>query len=75
VFGYARHLIRGGLPTDAVVVQTILHFTLRFGGGATFDPTLERLLGHPGRSVHDYIREHARYWEPHPKETEKGRST
>lgn len=51
VLGYVRHLSRQGLPRGAVLVQTILHFLLRFGQGATVDPTLERLLGRPGRSV------------------------
>jgi hypothetical protein len=58
VLGYMRHLRRRGLPLGAVAVQTILHFLLRFGQGAGFDPTLERLLGRPGRSVREYIAEH-----------------
>lgn len=62
VFGYARHLSRRGLPRGAILVQTILHFLLRFGQGATVDPTLERLLGRPGRSVRDYITDHAALW-------------
>jgi uncharacterized protein YbjT (DUF2867 family) len=62
VFGYVRHLLHQGKPPGAVAVQTTLHVMLRFGGGATVDPTLEQLLGRPGRSVHDYIREHASCW-------------
>lgn len=62
VLGYMRHLSRGGLPRGAIVVQTILHFLLRFGHGTTEDPTLERLLGRPGRSVREYIAEHADLW-------------
>lgn len=53
--GYMFHLARQGQPGGAIVVQTILHFLLRFGQGATTDPTLERLLGRPGRTVQQYI--------------------
>lgn len=62
VLGYMRHLSRRGLPRGAILVQTILHALLRFGQGATVDPTLERLLGRPGRDVQAYIAEHAGLW-------------
>jgi uncharacterized protein YbjT (DUF2867 family) len=62
VLGYMRHLSRRGLPRGAVFVQTVLHFLLRFGQGATVDPTLERLLGRPGRSVRQYIADDAAVW-------------
>lgn len=62
VIGYVRHLSRRGLPRSAVLVQTILHFLLRFGQGATEDPTLERLLGRRARTVEQYIVEHAPLW-------------
>ncbi|MDQ3263722.1 MAG: NmrA family NAD(P)-binding protein [Myxococcota bacterium] len=62
VLGYVRHLSRKGLPRGAILVQTILHFLLRFGQGATVDPTLESLLGRPGRSVREYITDHAQLW-------------
>ncbi len=62
VLGYVRHLSRRGLPRGAILVQTILHFLLRFGQGATVDPTLERLLGRPGRGVGEYVADHARLW-------------
>ena len=62
VFGYVRHLSRRGLPRGAIVVQTILHVLLRLGQGATEDPTLERLLGRPGRSVREYVFDHAAIW-------------
>jgi len=63
VIGYTRHLSRQGLPRGAIMVQTILHFLLRFGQGATEDPTLERLLGRPGRSIEVYIRDYAHIWQ------------
>ncbi|TVP49091.1 MAG: hypothetical protein EA350_02515, partial [Gemmatimonadales bacterium] len=59
VIGYMRHLSRRKLPRGAIVVQTILHFLLRFGQGATEDSTLERLLGRPGRGIREYIDDHA----------------
>ena len=63
LLGYIRHLSRRGLPRGAVLVQTILHFLLRFGQGAGEDPTLEELLGRPGRSIREYIQDHAESWE------------
>lgn len=62
LLGYMRHLSRRGVPRGAVMVQAILHFLLRFGHGATEDPTLERLLGRPGRSVRQYIEDHVELW-------------
>lgn len=62
VLGYAWHLSRQGLPRGAVLVQTVLHVLLRFGQGATEDPTLERLLGRPGRSLRSYVQDHATLW-------------
>ena len=62
ILGFMRHLSRRGLPRGAVLVQTVLHVLLRFGQGATVDPTLERLLGRPGRSVRAYIADHAALW-------------
>ncbi|MCR9163469.1 MAG: NmrA family NAD(P)-binding protein [Nannocystaceae bacterium] len=63
VLGYVRHLSRRGLPKGAIMVQTILHFLLRFGQGATEDPTLERLLGRPGRTIGEYVHDHAALWQ------------
>lgn len=62
VLGYVRHLTKRGLPIGAVLVQTTLHFLLRFGQGAGEAPSLERLLGRPGRSVSSYIEEHRELW-------------
>ncbi len=62
IVGYMRHLAGQGLPRAAIVVQTILHFLLRFGQGATVDPTLERLLGRPGHSIREYVSDHAQIW-------------
>ncbi|HKW00841.1 MAG TPA: SDR family NAD(P)-dependent oxidoreductase [Vicinamibacterales bacterium] len=67
VLGYVRHLSRRGLPRTAILVQTLLHFLLRFGQGATVDPTLERLLGRPGRGVREYIADHAALWVKRPE--------
>lgn len=62
VLGYMRHLSRQGLPRGAIMVQTILHFLLRFGQGATEDPTLEQLLGRKGVGVEQYIARNAELW-------------
>ncbi|ACY15501.1 NAD(P)H-binding protein [Haliangium ochraceum] len=62
VLGYIWHLSRRGLPRGAIMVQTILHVLLRFGQGAIEDPTLEQLLGRPGRSIRQYIEDHADLW-------------
>ena len=72
ILGYVRHLSARGLPRGAVLVQTILHVLLRFGQGATFEPTLQRLLGRPGRSMSAYIAEHATLW-ARPSEPGNGR--
>lgn len=52
-------LWRRGLPAHAIVVQFIIHASLRYGRGAAFDPTIENLLGRPGRSIEIYIRDNA----------------
>ena len=63
VLGYARHLRRRRLPMAQVAVQTVLHTGLRRGDAEAVDPTLQRLLGRPGRTLEDYVREHAASWE------------
>lgn len=62
VLGYVRHLSQRGLPAGAIAVQTILHVLLRFGQGAMVDSTLSELIGHPGRSVKEYIDDHSQVW-------------
>lgn len=60
--GYMRHLRKQGAPLDQIVVLTALHVGLRFGQGASIDPTLPRLLGRPARSLQEYIRDHVDRW-------------
>ncbi len=43
-------------------VQTILHVGLRFGQAEQIDATLEKLLGHPSRTVYSYIQDHRELW-------------
>lgn len=62
VVGYARHLRSRGMPATQIMVQTILHLGLRFGQGAHVDPTLASLLGRPGRTLREYIRDHVDVW-------------
>jgi hypothetical protein len=64
--GYVWHLSKRGLPAGAILVQTVLHFLLRFGQGATEDPALARLLGRPGRSVREYVADHVELWRKPP---------
>jgi uncharacterized protein YbjT (DUF2867 family) len=64
--GYMAHLRRRGMPTGQLLVQTVLHFGLRFGQAEAVDPTLERLLGRPGRTLRDYVRDHAALWRGAP---------
>lgn len=60
--GYARHLRHQGLPLAQIAVQTVLHTGLRRGDAETVDPALPRLLGHPGRTLEQYVAEHATTW-------------
>lgn len=62
MLGYALHLRRRGLPWAQVVVQTILHVGLRLGQAQAVDPTLASLLGRPGRTLGEYVRDHAALW-------------
>ena len=62
VLGYARHLRRGGLPLAQILVQTLLHTGLRRGQAEAVDPTMERLLGRPGRTLQQYVADHRGTW-------------
>ncbi|MCV2395146.1 NmrA family NAD(P)-binding protein [Actinotalea sp. M2MS4P-6] len=60
--GYAAHLRRAGLPMAQVAVQTVLHVGLRRGQAAEVDPTVQRLLGRPGRTLAEYVHDHRDLW-------------
>lgn len=62
VLRYARHLHRRGLPVAQILVQTLLHTGLRRGQAEAVDPTTERLLGRPGRTLEQYVRDHRSTW-------------
>jgi uncharacterized protein YbjT (DUF2867 family) len=62
ILQYAVHLWRRGLPPAQIAVQTLLHLGLRRAGPERLDPTLGRLLGRPGRTIADYVRDHAALW-------------
>lgn len=63
--GVLRYLLRmrhRGLPFAQALVQAVLHFGLRFGQAEQVDPTLARLLGHPPRTLAQYIADHVDLW-------------
>ncbi len=62
VLGYARHLRRRGLPLAQILVQTLLHTGLRRGQAEAVDPTMQRLLGRPGRTLAQYVADHCSTW-------------
>jgi uncharacterized protein YbjT (DUF2867 family) len=62
VLGYVRHLRHRTLPWGQVAVQTLLHVGLRLGQAKAVDPTLASLLGRPGHTLREYVRDHAEVW-------------
>jgi len=60
--GYFRHLRSQGLVVVQAVVQTILHVGLRKGDAEPVTDTVERSLGRPGRTVREYVTDHAGTW-------------
>ncbi|MEP7034471.1 MAG: NmrA family NAD(P)-binding protein [Actinomycetota bacterium] len=62
VLAYLRHLRGQGLPVPLIMVQTILHTGLRRGQAETVDPTLAGLLGHPPRTLAEYVHDHSPVW-------------
>ena len=59
---YVRHVHAQGRPWLQALVQTVLHMGLRRGQAETVDPTLERLLGRPGRTLAAYIHDNKPTW-------------
>ena len=64
VLGYVRHLARRELPAGAIAVQTILHVLLRFGQGRQRRPDPRAPARPSGRSISDYVEDHAFVWRP-----------
>ncbi len=62
ILGYANHLRRQQLPLAQIAVQTVLHTGLRRGDAERVSPALHHLLGRPGRSIRDYVDDHAAIW-------------
>lgn len=61
--GYALHLRRRRrMSWTQIVVQTVLHVGLRRGDAERVDPTVERILGRPARTLAGYIADHAALW-------------
>ncbi len=63
---YLRHVHGQDRPWIQAIVQTVLHTGLRRGQAETVDPTLERLLGRPGRTLARYIHDHRDQFTPQP---------
>jgi len=64
VIGYLAHLRRDReLPWSPAIVYTILHLAIRWGGEDTVDPTLERVLGRPPRTIEQTIHDHLELWQ------------
>jgi hypothetical protein len=57
-----RHHKGQGLPAPQVLVQTILNTGLQCGQAQRVDPTLARLLGHPPRTLQQYVHDHLTTW-------------
>lgn len=62
IIGSLRHLRRQGQGFGQAAVITLLHAGIRFGQAERVDPTLGQLLGRPGRSIADYVRDHLPLW-------------
>ena len=62
IVGYVRHLRARDMTWAQAGVQTVLHVGLRFGQAERVDPTLERLLHRPSRTVRSYIEDHRMLW-------------
>ena len=69
VLGYATHLAGQRIPAMQILVQTILHMSLRNGGAALVDATLTDLLGRPPRGMREFIRDHKALLAQTPKPT------
>lgn len=60
--GYVRHLRRRGMAWSQTLVYAVLHTAIRFGAERRADPTLERVLGRPPRTIDDTIADHLDLW-------------
>jgi uncharacterized protein YbjT (DUF2867 family) len=61
--GYLKHLRwRRGMTWMQIAVQTVLHVGLRRGDAARVEPTMERLLGRPARTMKEYIQGASSRW-------------
>ena len=58
MLGYAAHLAGRRIPAMQILVQTILHMSLRNGSAELVDATLTDLLGYPPRGMREFIRDH-----------------
>lgn len=71
VLGYLRHVHGQGLPWAQALVQTVLHAGLRRGQAEQIDPTAERLLGRPPRTLQNYVHDYRQTWATPPPRTDE----
>jgi len=62
LLGFWRHCSRRGIALVPTLAYTIIHATLRGGGGAALDPTMARLLGRAPRTVEQFIENNRALW-------------
>lgn len=62
VVGYILHLRKQRLGLLQIIVQTTLHFSLRFRRAQVADNLLADLLGHQGNTMKDYVRRERMKW-------------
>jgi len=61
---YRKELIAQGLPSAYVNVQLLINVVARLGLAKKVDPTTERLLGRPSRTLKEYIAASVDLWRP-----------
>ncbi len=63
IVGYIFHLALQKLRPMQIIVQTILHLSLRFKTTAKNEELLSRLLGHKSNTMEDYVRGNRDIWQ------------
>ncbi|MFG2005110.1 NAD(P)H-binding protein [Spirillospora sp. NPDC048911] len=61
---HAAELRKAGLDERSITWQRALFQLIRDGHNAVVTDTVERITGHPARSLQTYAQEHAKAWQP-----------